>query len=118
LVASLIGNIIGQLHANDIIHGDLTTSNILIKTNLSLPQQQKHELVMIDFGLAFVSTLHEDKAVDLYVLERAFISTHPNSESMVTTILQSYESSHSAAPQILQRLEKVRQRGRKKLAFG
>ena len=39
--------------------------------------------VVIDFGLATVSQLNEDRAVDLYVLERAFLSTHPNSEKMV-----------------------------------
>ncbi len=33
--------------------------------------------VLIDFGLSYHSTLVEDKAVDLYVLERAFVSTHP-----------------------------------------
>jgi TP53 regulating kinase-like protein len=38
---------------------------------------------MIDFGLSYISTLPEDKGVDLYVLERAFLSTHPNSESLV-----------------------------------
>ena len=39
---------------------------------------------MIDFGLSYNSTLAEDKAVDLYVLERAFLSTHPNSETLVS----------------------------------
>ena len=38
--------------------------------------------VLIDFGLSFISALAEDKAVDLYVLERAFASTHPNSEPL------------------------------------
>ena len=42
-----------------------------------------HLKVMIDFGLSYVSTLPEDKGVDLYVLERAFLSTHPNSEKLV-----------------------------------
>ena len=40
--------------------------------------------VIIDFGLSYVSSLPEDKAVDLYVLERAFLSTHPNSEEMAS----------------------------------
>ena len=39
--------------------------------------------VVIDFGLSYISTLAEDKAVDLYVLERAFLSTHPSSEKLV-----------------------------------
>lgn len=39
--------------------------------------------VIIDFGLAMISTQIDDKAVDLFVLERAFISTHPGSENLV-----------------------------------
>ena len=38
---------------------------------------------MIDFGLSYVSGKLEDKAVDVYVLKRAFISTHPGSEELV-----------------------------------
>jgi hypothetical protein len=40
--------------------------------------------VLIDFGLSMISTMIDDKAVDLYVLERAFISTHPGSENLVS----------------------------------
>lgn len=69
-----IGKNIAKLHNLNIIHGDLTTSNILLR---------EKEAVMIDFGLAYVSSLIEDKAVDLYVLERAFQSTHPNSDHIV-----------------------------------
>ncbi|EEB87085.1 hypothetical protein MPER_15720, partial [Moniliophthora perniciosa FA553] len=47
--------------------------------------------VLIDFGLAFQSSLTEDKAVDLYVLERAFSSTHPDSEPMFASVLTAYE---------------------------
>lgn len=47
--------------------------------------------VLIDFGLAFTSTLVEDKAVDLYVLERAFASTHPQSEPLFAGVLKAYE---------------------------
>ena len=47
--------------------------------------------VLIDFGLAYTSTLVEDKAVDLYVLERAFASTHPQSEPLFAGVLAAYE---------------------------
>ncbi len=40
------------------------------------------ELYIIDFGLSHVSGKIEDKAVDIYVLKRAFISTHPGSEEL------------------------------------
>lgn len=39
--------------------------------------------MLIDFGLSNAKATAEDKAVDLYVLERAFASTHPKSEAMV-----------------------------------
>jgi tRNA A-37 threonylcarbamoyl transferase component Bud32 len=45
---------------------------------------------LIDFGLSYVSNLVEDKAVDLYVLERAFSSTHPDSEPMFASVLSAY----------------------------
>jgi hypothetical protein len=46
--------------------------------------------VLVDFGLAYVSTLAEDKAVDLYVLERAFASTHPDSAATFAGVLGAY----------------------------
>ena len=47
--------------------------------------------MLIDFGLAYTSALVEDKAVDLYVLERAFASTHPDSEPMFFAVLEAYK---------------------------
>ena len=73
---------------------------------------------MIDFGLSFKSSTAEDKAVDLYVLERAFLSTHPTSEALFALILQSYGTSYPKGPEVLQRLEAVRQRGRKRSMLG
>jgi TP53 regulating kinase and related kinases len=77
-VMRLVGKSVGQLHASGVVHGDLTTSNLILrKTSRGL------DVVLIDFGLGSVSISEEDMAVDLYVLERAFVSTHPKSEDMV-----------------------------------
>jgi TP53 regulating kinase-like protein len=46
---------------------------------------------LIDFGLSYVSGKLEDKAVDIYVLRRAFISTHPGSEELFERILNKYK---------------------------
>jgi TP53 regulating kinase-like protein len=51
-----------------------------------------HFQVLIDFGLSYQSSLVEDKAVDLYVLERAFTSTHPDSEPMFESVLDAYQA--------------------------
>lgn len=53
--------------------------------------------VLIDFGLSYQSGLVEDKAVDLYVLERAFASTHPESEDLFAKVLESYEKESAKA---------------------
>jgi serine/threonine protein kinase len=74
--AKEVGVVIGKMHDADVVHGDLTTSNIMIR-------DADGKAVLIDFGLSTVSTVLEDKAVDLYVLERAFVSTHPGSEDLV-----------------------------------
>ncbi|KIM51686.1 hypothetical protein SCLCIDRAFT_1224240 [Scleroderma citrinum Foug A] len=109
---SMIGVEIAKMHLADIIHGDLTTSNMMLR-------RETNDLVLIDFGLAFHSTLVEDKAVDLYVLERAFASTHPDSEPLFGSVLASYEKRMGRhwLP-IKKRLDDVRLRGRKRSMVG
>ncbi|KAJ2803740.1 TP53 regulating kinase [Coemansia guatemalensis] len=99
----VVGQILHRMHSHNIIHGDLTTSNMIIND----------EPVLIDFGLSQISPSAEDKAVDLYVLERAFISTHPDSETLFARVLEAYRRD-DAADAVLRRLEAVRQRGRKR----
>lgn len=76
-IAKGVGAAIGKMHDAEIVHGDLTTSNLMVKSNGG-------DVVVIDFGLGMMKPTQEDKAVDLYVLERAFISTHPGSEYLVS----------------------------------
>jgi len=75
-------------------------------------------LVLIDFGLASASSSEEDMAVDLYVLERAFISTHPGSERLVDEMYAGYRGEGRGKEGVLKRLEAVKARGRKKECFG
>lgn len=62
-VGSQVGRAVAALHDGGLIHGDLTTSNILVRDADS-------RVVIIDFGLAHNSIIPEDKGVDLYVLVR------------------------------------------------
>ncbi len=66
-ICSGIGKNAAKLHNCGIIHGDLTTSNIMLRGK---------ELVFIDFGLGFHSKKTEDKAVDLLNLKKTFQATH------------------------------------------
>jgi Kae1-associated kinase Bud32 len=62
-----IGEGIARLHNHDIIHGDITTSNMILYNN---------HVYFIDFGLGSKNTELEAKGVDLHVLMEAFESTH------------------------------------------
>jgi TP53 regulating kinase-like protein len=121
-----IGLAIGRMHEVGIVHGDLTTSNLMIRERgkgklldeLAADDEDDGEIVLIDFGLAGQSSQDEDKAVDLYVLERAFGSTHPEAEDQFKEVLRVYGESYKGAVVVLKRLEEVRMRGRKRSMVG
>ena len=125
-----IGHAVGRLHAVGVIHGDLTTSYMILRPDQVTNDDKMHvsedgessiligDIVLIDFGLATQGVQEEDRAVDLYVLERAFGSTHPKEESMFGLVLEAYAGSYKNAKTTLKRLEDVRMRGRKKSMIG
>ena len=101
-----IGRNIARLHSKRIIHGDLTTSNMILKEG---------EIFLIDFGLSFFSVKAEDRAVDLHLLNQALKSSHSScSEECFSAILRSYGRTCENYSEILNRLEKVESRGRYK----
>jgi TP53 regulating kinase-like protein len=64
-VAVQIGEAIAIMHDNRLIHGDLTTSNLML---LPPKKDEKLKLAVIDFGLGSFDHKEETKAVDLYVV--------------------------------------------------
>ncbi|XP_055376253.1 EKC/KEOPS complex subunit bud32 [Condylostylus longicornis] len=113
-----IGELIGKLHKNNIIHGDLTTSNFLVNPK-SKDNFDEYELIVIDFGLSYYSQSAEDKAVDIYVLERALLSTHSNSPQMFNQVLDAYETvDEKSCREVITKFEEVRARGRKRTMIG
>lgn len=125
-----IGRAVGRLHEVGVVHGDLTTSNLMLRPrgrmtggnagtgSVEEEEELAGEIVLIDFGLAVQSVQEEDKAVDLYVLERAFGSTHPEAEEGFQEVLKEYGESYKGGKVVLKRLEEVRMRGRKKSMLG
>ncbi|XP_029283376.1 EKC/KEOPS complex subunit TP53RK [Cottoperca gobio] len=114
-LAQRVGQILSKMHDEDVIHGDLTTSNMLLRCGL---EDGESELFLIDFGLSYISALPEDKGVDLYVLEKAFLSTHPNTEALFERLLKSYAASSKKSSAVLKKLDEVRLRGRKRSMVG
>lgn len=132
-----MGVAIAKLHAYGIVHGDLTTSNMMLRpqshdarssssssitTDLTTVDPEtstlQGQVVLIDFGLAQQTSADEDRAVDLYVLERAFGSTHPEAEHMFHHLIDAYSKSYPGAKVVIRRLVDVRMRGRKKSMLG
>ncbi len=100
-ICKQIGEEISKLHEQNIIHGDLTTSNMIYYDK---------KIYFIDFGLSFFSHKIEDKAVDLHLLKQALESKHyKHFESTFKTILSAYKNK-----EVLSRLEVVEKRGRYK----
>jgi TP53 regulating kinase and related kinases len=104
-VCKKIGIQMAKMHDNNIIHGDLTTSNMILKSG---------KVFFIDFGLGYISVKIEDKAVDLHLLRQAFESKHfKYSEELFKNALKGYKKLENFK-EILERLEKVEKRGRYK----
>jgi len=170
-----LGRVVARLHDGGLVHGDLTTSNVLVRgTGAWLDDRGRAKLsreegpggevglaaleealaeragekapaaaaattaaaglapvppappfarpppvVLIDFGLASNSTLPEDKAVDLYVLERALGSAHPRaSRRLFAAVLEGYRGASAQWSATWNRFADVRQRGRKRTMVG
>lgn len=102
-IAEELGRSIAMLHSNKIVHGDLTTSNMIFHDN---------RIYFIDFGLGYFSQRIEDYAMDLAVLEEAIKSTHYKYlNELWQNILKGY-STADISKEVLKRLEEIEKRGR------
>ncbi|MBU0756883.1 MAG: Kae1-associated serine/threonine protein kinase [Nanoarchaeota archaeon] len=105
-LAKEIGKKVALLHNSHIIHGDLTTSNMIFNGK---------EIYLIDFGLSFFSHKLEDKAVDLHLLRQALESKHYRVyEKAYKFVLNNYGKYADDATEVIERLSNVESRGRNK----
>lgn len=104
-ICKKIGESIAKLHDAEIIHGDLTTSNMILKDD---------KVFFIDFGLGFISHKFEDKAVDLHLLKQALEAKHFKTwKELIKEVFKGYEKAKD--PKIIfERLKAVEKRGRYK----
>ncbi|MBI4020588.1 MAG: Kae1-associated serine/threonine protein kinase [Candidatus Aenigmarchaeota archaeon] len=105
-VYSMIGKEIAKLHSSGIIHGDITTSNMVLKGD---------KLYIIDFGLGKFSGKAEDQAIDLYVLYEALKAAHFRLLGEAwENVLNAYGQTYSGSAMVLRRLKEIEQRRRYK----
>jgi len=102
-----IGEFIGCLHYNDIIHGDLTTSNMILTPS--------GKMIFIDFGLGEKTVELELRGVDLHLMKRAFQSTHFRyAEECFNAVLEGYAKvvGGKMAKKVLGKISEIERRGR------
>ena len=97
-----IGEFVGILHKSGIIHGDLTTSNIIVGDRIYL----------IDFGLAFIESNTEARGVDVHVFFQSLQGTHESYERLKESFITGYKRTFPQAPQVLKRAAEIERRGR------
>ena len=99
-----IGEKAGLLHRAGIVHGDLTTSNIIHSSG---------RVVFIDFGLGEMSTETEKRGVDLNLMYRMLTSTHfQHTEELFEAFREGYRATLEEADEALERMEDIAKRGR------
>lgn len=103
-VCEEVGKLIGKLHANGIIHGDLTTSNMILKDG---------KIFFIDFGLGLFSNRIEDKGVDMNVLQEALKATHYKVLKICwENIVKGYRQSYEKSEEVLKKVDEIEKRAR------
>ncbi|MDQ3848174.1 MAG: Kae1-associated serine/threonine protein kinase [Thermoproteota archaeon] len=99
-----IGCYAALLHASNIIHGDLTTSNFLVKETL----------ILLDFGLSYYSERTEDKATDIRLIKEVFTSAHISIRKAFPCFVEGYASiaGRKNTDKILENVRNIERRGR------
>jgi len=99
-----IGENVACLHNSDIIHGDITTSNMILCGD---------KVHFIDFGLGEKNNELEAKGVDLHVLMEAIESTHSKYTNCFDYVLEGYKKElKDNANLVIKKIEEIVRRGR------
>ena len=103
-ICKKIGESIAKFHNNDIIHGDITTSNMILLDD---------KIHFIDFGLGEKNPEIEAKGVDLHVLMEAIESTHSQYSKCFDYVLEGYKNElKEDANLVIRKIEEIVKRGR------
>ncbi len=102
-----VGESIGKLHVYGLIHGDLTTSNMIMASN--------EKIFFVDFGLGEKNKELEARGVDMHLMNRALQSTHFRfAEECFDAVVNGYSKvvGDRAAKSVLDKIGEIKRRGR------
>jgi N6-L-threonylcarbamoyladenine synthase/protein kinase Bud32 len=103
-VSKKIGKDVAALHAINIVHGDLTTSNMILN--------EKEGIYFIDFGLATKSEKTEDKAMDLVVFKKMLQSTHYKYFNEIWSAFLDGYSGYKKSGEVVRKITEIEKRAR------
>lgn len=97
------GRMVGKLHSAGIVHGDLTTSNMIMR---------EKSCVLIDFGLSQVSSEIETRGVDIHVFFQTLESIADKAEMLKSAFAEGYKETYCGAHDVISREGEIDKRGR------
>lgn len=101
-----LGGSVAKLHGAGMMHGDLTTANVIIREG---------GLVFIDFGLSVHSTRVEDFAVDMRLIKETITGAHaPVADVAIAALFDGYQEvvGEKEAKAVRRQLREIERRGR------
>jgi TP53 regulating kinase-like protein len=102
-----IGWLIGEMHKHGVIHGDLTTSNMILSG--------EGKIFLVDFGLGEKNNELEARGVDLHLMKRALQSTHCQfAEECFKSVMEGYSGvvGVEEAEKVFEKIGEIERRGR------
>lgn len=102
-----VGMLVGLLHGSGLVHGDLTTSNMIVGSD--------GRVVFVDFGLGERSAEVEARGVDVHLMRRAFESVHFRfADECFDSVMDGYAKvlGGEAAKEVLVKVGEIERRGR------
>jgi len=102
-VSRAVGHLAGTLHAGGLVHGDLTTSNMLWRDG---------RIHLIDMSMGERTHAIESQGVDLRLLKEAWTSAHYDVLDMFDEVLAAYCVAHPRAEESIAKMHEIEGRGR------
>lgn len=103
----IVGEHVGKMHKRGIVHGDLTTANMIYSPSEDV-------IYLIDFGLSRYDEEVEGQGVDIHVLFQMLRSTYENYNELKESFIKGYKGVFEKAEEVLDRVKEIEGRGRYK----
>jgi Kae1-associated kinase Bud32 len=98
-----IGRLAALMHRGGMVHGDLTTSNMILKEG---------QIWFIDFSLGRWNAEIEEMGVDMHLLKEAFQSGHSERFALFEVVMSSYSQHFPSAQAVSAKIQEIEDRGR------